>query len=198
MRAFAFGIVLAASIGPVALLIMTNSLRFGLASGLQSAVGAACADLTYAVLAATVGVGITGVLSAHAREIHFAGSLMLTFYGAYMAIQAVGARNDASEIEQYPTSPRVGPLPATYALTVVNPLTVIIFGGFIAQLPPELAEARLVSVVISLFMGSLAVQLGMALGAALIGARIRDDRWIRRLNLLSGFGIIAFGMIGLF
>lgn len=197
-RAFAFGIVLAAAVGPIALVIATNSLRFGLASGVRSAVGAALGDLTYALLAATAGASIQTIVLGHARQLHLAGSLALGLFGTYMISQACRAGVPFEGIEQSQASTPPGGLQATYALTLVNPITVIVFGGFIAQLPPGLPVGRLATVVASLFMGSLVVQLGIAIAAAVVGRRIRDERWIRRFNLASGFGLIGFGLLGFF
>lgn len=197
-RAFAFGIVLAAAVGPIALVIATNSLRFGLASGIQSALGAALGDLTFAVLATLLSASITTVLLEHTRQVELAGSIALILYGIYMIVQASGAGEGAEAIEPRLVSSPSRHLQTTYALTLVNPLTVIVFGGFIAQLPAGLPVARLSSVITSLFMGSLVIQLGIAVGAAFIGTRLRDHNWIRRFNLASGHGIVAFGLLGLF
>jgi threonine/homoserine/homoserine lactone efflux protein len=197
-RAFVFGIILASAVGPVALLIATNSLRFGWASGIQSAVGAALGDLTYAALAATAGSGISALLQAHSAQINRAGALLLAFYGAYIVVQAYQARNSAHAVEACQAPAGFRQMQSIYVLTLVNPLTIIVFGGFIAQLPSGLSISRLTSVVASLFLGSLAVQLGIALAAGVVGSRLQNDDWIRAINLASGFGIMAFGLFGLF
>jgi threonine/homoserine/homoserine lactone efflux protein len=193
-RAFAFGILLAGAVGPIALLIATNSLRFGLVSGIQSAVGAALGDLTYAVVAAIAGVSITTALVAHTQQIHLAGSAALVLFGTYIVIQASRSGMAAEAHGGAPMSSR--PLPATYLLTLVNPITTVVFAGFIAQLPTSLSASRLCLVVASLFMGSLVVQLGIAIGAGLVGKRLNEGGSVRNLNVLSGVGLIGFGLFG--
>jgi threonine/homoserine/homoserine lactone efflux protein len=190
--------VLAATIGPIAILIGTNTLRFGLAAGVESAFGAALGDLTYAVVAALVGGSLTSALVAHRPQIHLAGCVVLVAYGAYAVVEALGARRAASSVEPAGNPKRLGRVQTTYALTVVNPLTIIVFAAYMAQLPAGLPAIRLTTVVASLFMGSLAVQLLIALGAASISSRVQDRRWIARLNLASGVGIMLFGVLGLF
>jgi threonine/homoserine/homoserine lactone efflux protein len=197
-RAFAFGIVLAAAVGPIALIIATNSLRFGFGSGVRSALGAALGDLTYATLAAAAGATIQTIVSEHARQIHFAASFGLSLFGMFLIVQACRASMPAAGIEQAQVSTPHGGFRSTYVLTLVNPITVIFFGGFIAQLPHGFAVRRLATVVASLFMGSLVVQVGIAAGGAVVGSRIRDERWIRILNVASGIGLTAFGLFGLF
>jgi threonine/homoserine/homoserine lactone efflux protein len=50
-KTLVFGVVLAASIGPIALLIFGTAARSGFAAGFYAGLGAALADLVYAPLA---------------------------------------------------------------------------------------------------------------------------------------------------
>jgi len=50
IQTFIFGITLAISIGPIAILILNRSMNCGLKNGVLSGLGAATADLTYALV----------------------------------------------------------------------------------------------------------------------------------------------------
>jgi threonine/homoserine/homoserine lactone efflux protein len=53
---------------------------------------------------------------------------------------------------------------------------------------------RSVGLALSLFLGSLAIQVVFALGGAGLGRVLSDPRWIRGLNVASGLALIAFGL----
>jgi threonine/homoserine/homoserine lactone efflux protein len=86
----------------------------------------------------------------------------------------------------------------TYLLTLFNPMTVVFFTSFAAQLP--LTATRIVAVpfALSVSLGSLSVGLLFALGGATISALVSRPEWIRALNIASGAAITAFGILGLF
>jgi hypothetical protein len=67
LRALFFGATVAAAIGPIALLIIHNGMRHGLAAALASAAGVAAADFVYAVLAFTAGSQLASLLE-HDRQ----------------------------------------------------------------------------------------------------------------------------------
>ena len=47
------------------------------------------------------------------------------------------------------------------------------------------------------FAGSLLVQLGLAVGGSLLARLTQRGGWLRALNLASGLGVAAFGVVGL-
>ncbi len=81
MRAFlksvAFGLFIAASIGPIALLVIGTAAARGLRPGLLAALGAALADLAYALLSFSAGALILPLLEAQATAIRVGSALVL-------------------------------------------------------------------------------------------------------------------------
>ena len=195
LKAFLFGATIAAAIGPIALLIVNYSLSHGLGQGLRSALGAAGADFSYALVAFLAGQGAARVIEA--REfLEAAAAIVLILFGAWMATAALRRR--------VPVGPsaatggkRIRPLLATYVLTLINPLTIVAFLGLAPQLPLGGSTWMTVALAASLFAGSLMVQILFALAGAGIGRSLARPGVIRTLNVASGIGIALFGIAGL-
>src|SRR5690349_2533509 len=69
LNAMLFGLAVAAPVGPIALLLVHTGVNHRLSAALRAALGVAAADLTYAVIAFTLGAALTSALSAHRREL---------------------------------------------------------------------------------------------------------------------------------
>lgn len=188
---FLFGLTVAAAIGPIALLILNTSLRFGLSAGVRSAFGAATADLLYAIGATFAGAAVVQAISAYAPELRLVASLVLIAIGLYLLW---GTFRPSAATERTPQRDR--PFLTTLALTIVNPLTLIVFASFVMQSGAQAASDAL-GVVIGIFLGSLAVQLALAFGGAGLGRLFANPRAILLLNVASGAGIVLFGIVGL-
>ena len=86
-KALVFGMVLAGSIGPIALLIFGTAARRGFAAGCYAGLGAALADLVYALLAFSIGALLLPALEQHATAIRVACALLLTGLGVWMMLR---------------------------------------------------------------------------------------------------------------
>ncbi|MGE0029949.1 MAG: hypothetical protein AB7T20_02370 [Steroidobacteraceae bacterium] len=144
-KALAFGMVLAGSIGPIALLIFGTAARRGFAAGCFAGLGAALADLVYALLAFSI------------------GALLLP----------------------------------VFLLTLVNPMTIVVFAGFVPQLPLAGSLPAAVTLAIALAAGSYAVAFAVAAAGAVLGRALPGRGWQRAINLAAAAGILAFGLTGL-
>lgn len=200
IRALVFGVMLAIAIGPIALLIIRYAATGGLRAGLASACGAAFADLTYATIALSVGTAIVPLLKAYATQAHTVAAMTLIAFGLWLIWTAIRSRPSASGATETPNRSRQGlaPLFTTYALTVANPLTMIAFLAFIGQLPLDASMATRTVAAVGLFTGSLCIQTVLALGGALLGRMVAVGRSMQILNVVSGTGILLFGIVGLF
>lgn len=190
-KALVFGATLAIAIGPIALLIIDQAARGGLRTGLGSALGAASGDLTYALVALTAGARLLPVLTQQSARIQTGADVVLIAFGIWMAWSArreltVGAMELSAS-----AAPATSAFRTTYALTVVNPLTVVAFMAFAPQLGVSSGSAALVAAA-GLFVGSLLIQAGLALGGTVL-KHVVSSRGIRALNVLSAVGIVAFG-----
>jgi threonine/homoserine/homoserine lactone efflux protein len=191
-EAFLFGLTIAAAVGPIAILVMNYGLRLGPGAGLRAGAGAATADLLYAIAALAVGAVVAQAIGPYRRTFEVVAALGLIGFAAWMIW---GLLRPTEAADAKPTRPR--PYLATLALTVVNPLTVILFLGFTGHIPTQTSLAAQAAVALALGLGSLIVQSAFAIGGACLGRVLTDPRWIRRLNLASAVGIAAFGAWGL-
>lgn len=200
LKAFVFGVTLAVAVGPIAILIINRGLTLGLKSGLSSGLGAALADFTYGLVAFTVGSVIVGYLNLNARLFELLTSFILLVFGLWMLRGSLKATKDP-QLEQSGGKKRngVGFLLSTYLLTVVNPLTIVVFVGFSGQLiSPVSGAGHIVILALAVFAGSVLVQFAFALFGATLGRFLKNRRLVRLLNMGSSICIILFGLAGMF
>ena len=89
MRSFVFGATLAAAVGPIALLILGYGMRAGLKPALGAGLGAALADLTYALAAFTIGSLLLARLVEHERVFRLWSAAALVGVGVWLMVQAM-------------------------------------------------------------------------------------------------------------
>jgi threonine/homoserine/homoserine lactone efflux protein len=195
LHAFLFGITLAIAIGPIALLIINNGLNHGLAVAVRSGFGAATADLLYSIVAFLVGARVVAALSGHEKAIHVVSGGALIGVGVWLAVKVLRGPEPAKEGG---TDTGRGPKGfwVTFVLTVANPLTLAIFLGFAGQLSLDGDNRLAILLSLCVFLGSLVVQMALALLGASLGKWITDPRSIRVLNFISAIAIAAFGLYG--
>jgi threonine/homoserine/homoserine lactone efflux protein len=196
-KAFLFGIVVAAAVGPIALLIISNALQRGLIVGVGSGVGAALADFTYGLVALFGGAALAPLLTSNEATIARVGAFILIGFGLFMLYKAITAGPALPSDAASSTRSAGKALLTVYALTVVNPLTVLIFLGFTATLMTDLPAARLLVVALCLFAGSLLVQLAFALAGSALRRWFGKPGIVKVLNAASGTGVVLFGLAGL-
>jgi threonine/homoserine/homoserine lactone efflux protein len=193
-KSLLFGALLAASIGPIALLIFGTAARRGFAAGGFAALGAALADLVYALTAFSAGALILPLLAAHEAAVHVASALLLVALGLVMLLRRPPA---AVEAAATPAGRSASMLLPVFLLTLVNPMTIVVFAGFAPQLPLAGSVAVAAGLAIALGAGSLAVALAVAAAGAAFGAVLPGAGWQRLISLISAAGILAFGIYGL-
>jgi len=192
-QAFVFGVVVAAAIGPIALLIFGTAARRGFVAGGFAGLGAALADLLYALAAFSIGAVLLPPLVAHETTIRVACALLLVGLGFWMVWQQLQVRDAAAA-----TPPAAGSaLLLTFTLTIVNPLTLVLFAGIVPQLPVAGSFGNAAWLALALFAGSLVVQLAIAGAGAGLGMALPGRRWQRAINAAAASGILAFGVYGL-
>jgi len=76
-KAFVFGVIVAGAIGPIALLIFGTGARQGFAAGAFAGLGAALADLLYALAAFLAGALVLPSLAEYERAIETGCALLL-------------------------------------------------------------------------------------------------------------------------
>jgi threonine/homoserine/homoserine lactone efflux protein len=195
LRAFLFGVAIAAPIGPIALLLIHIGLNHRLAGALAAALGVALADLTYAVVALSAGSGLFALLHAHDRAIRVASSGILVLLGLWMAARALRSPV-ASTDGSWEGKTRAPSLLQFYLLTLANPLTILLFVAFSGQMTAAPGVGAVLYGSLWLFLGSLAVQASYASFGAALRRWVATAHAVRRINAISGAAIVVFGVAG--
>lgn len=191
VHSFLFGLSIALAIGPIALLIINYGMNCGLKTAALSGTGAALADFTYSVIAFAAGSGITLLLASYQEQVQTTASFILTVFGSWMLYEAWKKRNQVL-LSQRDRKCR-HPLLATYGLTIINPLTILLFVGFAGR--SEVQDTwGIVSNGLGVFAGSLVIQLSLALFGKMLKDFFNNNKAVFALNMLSALAIIVLGI----
>jgi threonine/homoserine/homoserine lactone efflux protein len=193
-KSFLFGVTMAAAVGPIALLIVSYGVRDGFRPAAAAGLGAALADLAYAGVAFALGSLLLSALARHAAGFKLASALTLVLFGAWLTRRALRALPAAAPPVQ--ATGVATPLVTTFALTLVNPLTMVLFAAFSAQLPAVKSAQAIGAAAFALFLGSLAVQLVWAAGGSVVARFLSHAAALRAVNVASGIAIAGFGVAG--
>jgi threonine/homoserine/homoserine lactone efflux protein len=192
------GLVLSAPLGPVALLWARRSLMFGPAAGLVSGVGAATADMFYAVVAAFGLTVISQWLQLLRIAIDVIGGGLLLVLGIYLLLVRPKPTDLPSQRQLEPMdAPHA--FGATFALTIVNPITLVTFLVLFDYLRAGDVGARpwLAGLLVGgVFAGSMVWWVSLSFGAGRLGARLGLDGE-RMLNRFCALVMLGFGAYGL-
>lgn len=191
-KAFLFGVIVAGAIGPIALLIFGTGARRGFAAGACAGLGAALADLTYALAAFLAGAVILPYLAEYEQAIQVGCALLLVGLGAWM----LAAQMKAGEAPAAPAATARSFL-STFLLTVVNPMTFVMFAGVVPQLPVAGSLAGAAGRALALAAGSAAVNVAIGGVGAMVGRALPGERGRRAVTATAAAGILAFGIYGI-
>jgi threonine/homoserine/homoserine lactone efflux protein len=192
-RGFILGFTIAATVGPISLLVIRRTLAEGRVVGLASGLGVATADGTYGAIAA-FGLGaITRVLVDARPVLGLAGGIFLLWLAWRTA--------RATPHDPATAPPRRGGLAGAYlsilGLTLTNPMTILSFGALFAGLGVtggDAAGASLITIGVLLGSGTWWVVLTTVVSA--LRTRI-TPAWIHRINLASGVAIGVFAVVSI-
>jgi threonine/homoserine/homoserine lactone efflux protein len=191
-RGVGFGLIAAAALGPIGLLVIRRTLARGRAHGLASGLGVAAADATYA------GVAAFG-LSAIAELLVGADAMLGVAGGAVLVV--LGTRALGSSAAAEPRSEPAAPAGLAWAaasilgLTLANPMTILTFVALFAGLRAGSAGmVGAIAVTAGVFLGSLAWWVALTTLVAALRRRLTTPV-VRSLNVASGLAIVGFGIV---
>ncbi|HEY1385423.1 MAG TPA: LysE family transporter [Dongiaceae bacterium] len=186
------GFVVAAAIGPIAMLCIRTTLERGRLAGIAAGMGVATADTIFAAIGAT-GISFVGaVLATGESWLKLIGGLILIGFGIYLARKRPnGAMEDSREV---PKS-LAADFAMTLALTMTNPMTIISFAGLFAGVSGlrGFELSAIPALLVGVFLGSAVWWVALAIVIGLIRHKIGAVTmlWINRG---SGAAIVAFGL----
>lgn len=198
----AIGLAVAAPIGPVNLIVIRRTLRYGPINGFLSGGGAAAGDALFAVIAA---FGITQAIDFVLRIetlLQIVGGCFLiglglrTWFSRPHAASAEGNGNENISAAMAAATARVFAI--TFVLTVTNPATMLgfiaIFGGVAGLASAGDDYVHAATVVVAVAVGSLLWWASVSGFVSLFRARM-NDRLLELVNHVSGGLIVLFGVI---
>ena len=193
MNDFLFGLTIALSVGPVALMIANYGMRAGIASGVRAAVGVASADGCYALVAFTIGALLASTLASYLPLFRVVGALVLLAMGARMLWQALKDRRRTLDGAAPPPGTR--PFTSMFLVTLANPLTILLFYGYATAAAG--AHRHWLLGAMCVFAGSLVGQLVFAFGGSAIGRIVKSPRWLVASHVLAALVVLGYGVAGM-
>ncbi|MDE3055283.1 MAG: LysE family transporter [Verrucomicrobiota bacterium] len=192
LQGLLFGFIVAAPIGPIGALCIQKTLRSGKFAGLCAGLGAATADLLYAVTAA-FGFSLLSdfFLNEHVW-IRIAGGAFLCYFGVKTLISPLPTSHHSGN-----SSPLAAFL-STFFLTLASPLTILAFFALFASFNVSHLEGESNTRIVFLFLG---VFLGSSFWGVLLSEGIHFFRkragapllhWIHRI---VGAVLLTFGLL---
>ncbi|MGH7044979.1 MAG: LysE family translocator [Stellaceae bacterium] len=196
VKGIVVGIVIAVPVGPVGVLCLRRTIFAGRLSGLVSGLGAATADALFGAIAAFGLTFVSSWLFGYENALRAGGGAYLIYSGG----SALWSRTPDRLTDTPDAETLLRDFASAFALTITNPVTIVVFlaifaalglGGTRATLP------RACFMVLGVWLGSLLWWFGLSAGVGFFRRSIepRHLAWIGRgsglVLLLSGAALVA-------
>lgn len=191
------GIALAIPLGPMAILLISTTIKHGRGIGVFGALAMASVDFSYAALVFAFGNAVIGALSDWVLPMRIAGSAILVFVAKRIFIEARrSAKLESPELENSPTS-RFKTYAKFFGLTVLNPATAFYFVGITPSVAAMAnANAQSLGVIefaLGVFAGSVVWQMSLVFAAHLT-AKFTDVKVQHRIQYAGAILILALAV----
>ncbi|WP_419905822.1 LysE family translocator [Kiloniella sp.] len=194
IKGLMIGLAVAAPVGPMALLCLKLSLERGIMAGFATGLGIAIADMTYGILALLGLTAVMTLLLEHndlIRSLGGSGLIIMAGFSVYKILRAPAVLH-AAEIKDSGSKGLIVAFSSAYALTITNPMTILVFLAIFAGLNNDGSGEERWIVALGIFLGSL----GWWLFIALLGSVMRKHlptSFIKAIDWLSALVIGGFG-----
>jgi threonine/homoserine/homoserine lactone efflux protein len=190
------GVLMAAPIGPVNVLVIQRTVSRGFWGGLAAGIGAVIGDGILAAIAAFSVAAISDVMIAYGGAIQFIGGVLLTGFGLALLLAKpvlLTPLNERSHLLEHS-----GIIPQTFFLTVTNPGAILgmaaMVGGLGSLIGGLNTNVEALVLVASIMGGSLLWWLGLSELIATIRHKLTESR-LGLINRIAGTVLITFGAI---
>ncbi len=188
----AIGIAIAVPVGPVNIMAIQRSFRYGFLSGVTAGAGAVVADGIFAIVAAFGVTTVAHFVEDYSNNIQLVGGILLILFGT-ATFRSHPRLEEGAEVNP-------GVLTGfftAFAMTITNPGAILgfiaIFGslGSLAPAPGNYLGAT--GMVLGVIGGSLTWWLFISGLVSRIRHRM-TDLWLERINHTAGALLITFGL----
>ena len=191
-KGFILGFSVSAPVGPIGILCIRRTLEYGKLSGFFTGLGAAFADIIYAILALFGLSFITQFIITEQFWLRLTGGIFLLYLG-YKTYQS----NPHLPAKNITHTSLVTDFFSTFFLMITNPLTLIAFLAVFAGLGLSTYQKNsleMIEIVLGVFTGSATWWLTLSEFITLFRKKVSKQlqHWI---NLIAGLIIISFGLI---
>lgn len=193
-RGLVLGFTIAAAVGPIAVLCIRRTLAEGWLVGFVSGLGVATADATYGAVAAFGLTAVTDLLVDWRRALALLGGGFLLWL-AWRTLRAVP--DESRAITNGTRRGLADAFLSTLGLTLTNPMTILSFAALFVGLGVTGDDAAgAASLTAGVFLGSAGWWVVLVSAVAALRSRITPT-WLRRINVVSGLAIGAFGAVAI-
>lgn len=191
LKSILMWMAIVASIGPIGLLCINRTLKYGFLAGIITGLGISVADATYGCVAGFGLTFISNFLISHQLIIRLIGGLFLCYLGLKIFFKAK-APHSVNETKK----PSINDFLSAFFLTLTNPITIISFIAVFASLGignTYTGYTHTTIIVAGIFLGSLSWYLILSSLVKIVHKKISTEimKWINRV---SGIIILAFGV----
>ena len=190
------GVLVAAPIGPVNILVIQRTLAGGFWAGLAAGIGAVVGDGLLAAIAAFSVTAISNLMSTYSGSIKLVGGLLLIGFGLALLFARpamtipVGQKSHLLE--------HMGIIPQTFFLTVTNPGAILgmaaMIGGFSSLIGGLNTYPEALLLVGAVMGGSLLWWFALSELIATLRHKLTEDR-LKLINRIAGGILFAFGLL---
>ena len=188
------GLLMAAPIGPVNVLVIQRVVAKGFWAGLAAGLGAVLGDGVLAAAGAFSIAAISDVILAYGDTIQLIGGVLLVAFGIALLVRRpvmTTPPHERSHILEH-----MGIIPQTFILTVTNPGAVLgmaaMIGGLGSLIGGLNTNLEALILVVSVMGGSLLWWLGLSELVAKFRHKLTDNR-LKVVNRIAGLILLGFG-----
>lgn len=193
LQAATLGILVAAPVGPVAILCIQRTLRHGFYSGMQFGLGVALADAVFSSIAA---FGLTVVMMLMVK-VNLWIALLGGGYLFYLGYKAFKSRPKVEYLDGEPKLAVHNNLLTAFFVTITNPMTVLsfvaMFSGIITAKYSQMLFQNGIEFVAGIFLGSLSWWFFLSIIVGLFRQKAKDN-WLVVANTICSVLLMLFGI----
>lgn len=191
------GLALAIPLGPMAILLISTTIKSGKSVGVFGALAMAGVDFSYAALVFGFGSAVIEALSDWILPMRVVGSVILVIVGIRIFLDAQKSSSDEYLVESKSRVSRFSTFAKFFGLTILNPATAFYFVGITPSVAAMASTSELPLAFMyfagGVFLGSLVWQLALV-GAAGVTTTFLSSKIRRRIQYLGAFLIVLLAI----